>query len=227
MRCALELQGHSQACWSTLTYDDAHVPPTLQKSHVQRAIKRLRHKVPAFRFFAAGEYGERTFRPHYHAIWFGLSEGHHAAVQAAWPYGFVRTDPVSPAAIAYVAGYCAKKLGWQLEKGERLDPSTGELYEYQPPFIVMSRGGRHGVGIGGDARKHYRSWKSVAIYQGKPVPAPRYLHQAFLEQASEAEMLAFKQEREELISTFTHERREAGKAIALASLALKSERRKL
>jgi len=183
--------------------------------------------VPAFRFFAAGEYGERTFRPHYHAIWFGLPEGAHEAIQRAWPYGFVRTDPLSPAAVAYVAGYCAKKLGWQLEKGERLDPSTGELYQYQPPFVLMSRGGRNGVGIGGDARKHYRSWKSVAIYHGKPVPAPRYLHEAFLKQASESEMQQFQLERESLISTFTHERREAAKAIALANLAMKAEKRTL
>lgn len=229
VRCALELQGHDAACWSTLTYDDANVPATLSKPHLSGAVKRLRAVVSPhrFKFFGAGEYGERTFRPHYHAIWFGLSLADHERIQAAWPFGFVRSDPISPAAVAYVAGYCAKKLGWQLEKGERLDPSTGELYQYQPPFIQMSRGGRSGVGIGGDARKHYRSWRSVAIYQDKPVPVPRYLHNAFLDQASESELESFTLEREELISTFTSERRDAAAAIAVAALSLKAEKRTL
>lgn len=72
----------------TLTYDDAHVPKsyyadpdtgeaqpanTLSPRDVQLFMKRLRKRhVAPLRFFLCGEYGPQTFRPHYHAIIFGL-----------------------------------------------------------------------------------------------------------------------------------------------------------
>lgn len=180
VRCQLELQDHSEGCWSTLTYSDHYVPPTLQKTHLSAWLKRLRARHPnrTIRFFASGEYGEKTNRPHYHAILFGLSDD--PSIQDTWPFGHVRVDPLSPAAIAYVAGYAAKKVGWKLDKGERVDPETGEVYEYQPPFIQMSRR----PGIGGSARKHWQSWKESAIWHNRPVPVPRFLHEAYKQHAS-------------------------------------------
>lgn len=73
----------------TLTYNDWHVPlvraasPDTGRSHefmslclrdVQLFFKRLRKARPdcKIRYYLAGEYGEHTFRPHYHAIIFGL-----------------------------------------------------------------------------------------------------------------------------------------------------------
>lgn len=76
-------------CWFvTLTYDEDHVPRsaygdpetgeaqpsmTLSKRDLQLFMKRLRKNanVP-IRFFACGEYGPQTMRPHYHVILFGL-----------------------------------------------------------------------------------------------------------------------------------------------------------
>ena len=88
-RCMLELEYHDSAYFVTLTYDDDHVPVsyygdpdtglatpslTLRKRDFQLFMKRLRKAFPDdhIRFFAAGEYGSQTFRPHYHAIIFGL-----------------------------------------------------------------------------------------------------------------------------------------------------------
>ncbi|AXB22553.1 replication initiation protein [Lynx canadensis associated microvirus CLP 9413] len=47
---------------------------TLAKRDFQLFMKRLRKAFPdqKIRYFAAGEYGSETFRPHYHAILFGL-----------------------------------------------------------------------------------------------------------------------------------------------------------
>lgn len=88
-RCLLELDYHSSAYFVTLTYDNSHVRRTLYadpdtgeaaeaytlaKRDFQLFMKRLRKAFPdqKIRYFAAGEYGSETFRPHYHAILFGL-----------------------------------------------------------------------------------------------------------------------------------------------------------
>lgn len=87
-RCLMELQDHDTAYFLTITYDDAHVPVsyysdsstgealpslTLRKRDFQLFMKRLRKRhVAPLRFFACGEYGDKTLRPHYHAIIFGL-----------------------------------------------------------------------------------------------------------------------------------------------------------
>lgn len=88
-RCMLELKYHGRACFVTLTYDPLHVPSstyydntsgkpfhalTLCQRDLQLFIKRVRRKFPGvvIRFFACGEYGPSTFRPHYHIIFFGI-----------------------------------------------------------------------------------------------------------------------------------------------------------
>lgn len=89
-RCMLELQYHDSAYFITLTYNEEHVPKsmssdpatgeagsptmTLYKRDFQLFIKRLRKRFPNdnIRYFACGEYGEKFFRPHYHAIIYGL-----------------------------------------------------------------------------------------------------------------------------------------------------------
>lgn len=86
-RCMLELKDHDSAYFVTLTYNDWHVPlsqyevqgeiqtaQSLRKRDFQLFMKRLRKAFPdqKIRFFAAGEYGSHTYRPHYHAILFGL-----------------------------------------------------------------------------------------------------------------------------------------------------------
>ena len=88
-RCMMELEYHDSAYFLTLTYDEEHVPRhwyadpetgeamqslSLEKRHMQLFWKRLRKAFPDdhIRYFMCGEYGSTTFRPHYHAIVFGL-----------------------------------------------------------------------------------------------------------------------------------------------------------
>ncbi|WNK13917.1 MAG: replication initiator protein [Microvirus sp.] len=221
LRCSLELSLHDHACWTTLTYDDAHLPPTLDKSHLSGFIKRLRARVePArIRFFASGEYGERTARPHYHAILYGVSDSPH--IPAAWPFGFARVDPLTPAAIAYVAGYCAKKVGWKLELGERVDPTTGEVYEYQPPFLLMSRN----PGIAGAHRSTPSAWRRHAVYSGQLIPAPRYLHESWLNSATTDDISKLKEEKALSATDSTKARLQASAHIALAKHNLSQAKR--
>lgn len=224
IRSRFELRDHKVACWSTLTYDEDHLPPTLDKRHLQLFFKRLR-KYQKVRFLACGEYGELTYRPHYHAILFGIAEGD-PIVQKVWPYGFAQTHSLSDAAVAYVAGYVSKKLGTIEAADERVDPRTGEVYNYQPPFLQASRR----PGIGSNARRLFSSsWRRSAIVDGRPVPVPRYLHAAWADKASPDDIRALNQEMRESTRLLDRspERLEAGEAIAFKRRELSALRRVL
>lgn len=225
IRCQLELQSHSNACWCTLTYDDKHLPPTLSKSDLSGFLKRLRSRSAGpIRFFACGEYGERNYRPHYHSILFGDVSPDH--VRGAWRAGFVRVDPLTPAAIAYVAGYCTKKAGQQrFYDREEMVSEDGEVFTWQEPFLLMSRR----PGIGANARKYWQSWRSQAIWHGRPVPVPRYLHDAWKANATLEQREKLQAEVTALVATLdtSKERLQARAAILLSKHQLQAERRSL
>lgn len=233
VRCQLELQQHSKAAFATLTYDDEHLPVTLSKRHLQLFIKRARKalgRARSLRFFASGEYGETTQRPHYHALLYGLDERDQDLVHSVWKAGHTSISNVTPGRIAYCAGYTSKKIGFRAEAHERIDYSTGELYQWQPPFIQMSRGGRNGYGIGGQARQYFNSWRLYAISNGKPMPVPSYLHNAWKEQATTLELEDLEYEKSKLrakSSDLSEKRLKAGELIAIAKQSLEGQRRQL
>lgn len=181
LRCHLEALEHNHTCVTTLTYDDANVPPTLSKRHFQTWLKRLRKaNANKLRYFACGEYGERYGRPHYHAILFGL-HNETTTITETWTQGLTHTDNVSTAAINYVTNYTTKKLGWlHASREERIDPETGELYTWEPPWQLMSRR----PGLGSEAKRHYQSWRLYAISNGIKISVPRYYKNAYKEQAT-------------------------------------------
>lgn len=233
IRCSLELQSHNAACWATLTYSEETLPrlndstSTLDKTHLSAYIKRLRsrHEEKRIRFFGCGEYGDRTGRPHYHVILYGI--GDDKAIRDSWTFGHVRVDPLTPAAISYVAGYCAKKAGFRHQRSESVDPETGEVLTPLAPFRLMSRR----PGIGGDSRRFRNSWRNNAVWNGREVPVPRYLHAAWVAGATPAELEQLKSERDEAITTsfdlFDRDRRAAAEQIAMRRLQLSAERQKL
>jgi len=221
IRCSLELQQHPTASFVTLTYSDRHVPPTLSRGDLSRFMRYMRRSVGKFRFFGCGEYGERRERPHYHAILFGTAD--REAAERAWGKGFVTMDIVTPARISYTAGYCAKKLGFNRPRGEEIDYSTGEVYEFQPPFLQMSRR----PGIAGDFRRHWRSWRRSAIWQGRPFPVPRFLHASYRESASESELAALELEKFESRGQLSVRELLASADIAAARVRQRSERAQL
>lgn len=228
VRCALELKDHSRACWVTLTYDDKYCPPALRKDHLSIWLKRLRAREPdtTIRFFACGEYGERTQRPHFHSIIYGLPTTAHGTFEKTWRKGHVRTDPLTPAAISYVAGYVTKKQKLPLlDPGIRVDPETGEEYHYQPAFQHMSRR----PGIGSSARQYWTSWRKTAIWHGKEVPVPRYLHEAYKSNASTdaLETLEFDKYLYNLSRDHDPQRLEAQAMIDHAKHSRQSEKRSL
>lgn len=236
LRCALELSQHQDASWVTLTYADDSLPPSLSSDHLAGYLKRLRARLDyrdgdsgarraLLRFFAAGEYGERTHRPHYHVILFGVRQNDEAAIKS-WPYGYVQSDQLTPAAIKYVVGYATKKLGVADRAREMVDPDTGEVLEWQPPFFRMSRR----PGIGSHARNYVHSWRSYAIAPGGARAAvPRYLHQAWLKQATEDQVEELRAERIRgmLAKDLQPGWQEAAQRNALVEMEASNSRRKL
>lgn len=235
LRCQLELKQHKAATFVTLTYDPKYVPPTLRKEHLSDFLKRLRERLTrqtpdrTIRFFGCGEYGEKaTRRPHYHVIIYGTSKADTEIIQKAWTQGFARVDQATPASISYVAGYVDKKYSKPNEptelKGTLHVDEHGEEYEYQPPFLQMSRR----PGIGGLARTENReSWKEIAIHNGKTIPVPRFLHEAWKNTASKEEIEQVEDRKYEKRKTIvkTKYQREAEEQIAIKKMELRASKR--
>lgn len=113
-RQVLESFGHRACSFVTLTYDQEHLPEdgSLDPKHLQDFMKRLRrrHEPNKVRFFAVGEYGDKSFRPHYHASLFGLGEAEAWKVKESWTKGFSMVASFNETTAQYVAGYTTKKM---------------------------------------------------------------------------------------------------------------------
>lgn len=230
IRCSLELQQHQHAAFATLTFNDEHLPPTLTRRAPQLFLKKLRSiATTPVRYFLSGEYGEQSNRPHYHAILYGLAERDADIVQSAWTtngkeIGHTYTLPINAARIAYVAGYTQKKIAFQEQAKEKIDLDTGEVYTWQPPFILMSRR----PGIGAHAKQWPDSWRDTAITNGYKTAVPRYLHDAWKQQATPEELHELLEQKIEHAKTTNHTRyqQEAQKQIAHKRHEMKAETRK-
>lgn len=110
-----EAKDHYHVHFITLTYSPKFVPltktnlPTLKKEDVQKFWKRLRKRTRGkIKYFIVGEYGTRSFRPHYHAIVYGCENPDFYG--KAWTQGFVHVgDYFSGSAIRYTLKYMYKK----------------------------------------------------------------------------------------------------------------------
>ena len=75
-RCVLEAKQYKYNYFVTLTYDDYFLPDrnSLEPKDVQLFLKRLRKKFKGIkiRVLYSGEYGDVSWRPHYHLLLFNL-----------------------------------------------------------------------------------------------------------------------------------------------------------
>lgn len=194
---AIRLQHESEwpprpSWFTTLTYDPEHVPEngSLDLSDLKRFLRRIRRRTSAaVSFYACGEYGDVTFRPHFHAVLYGphlLDRDHHTTrsgapvftsdtLNDAWSKGFVEATGLTYAAARYVAGYVRKKVRQRDDPDHytRVDPETGELVELQPEVARMSL--RPAIG----KRWIEKYWEDVyprdfVVVDGHPVKPPRY-----------------------------------------------------
>ena len=158
LRLEDEYYSSDSAYFITLTYNDISIPRTetgygtLNKKHVQDYIKRLRNKqvklvremydckanevykyIKPLRYYAVGEYGSKTRRPHYHILLFNLEQSLMDQMQMQWvnkqtkiSYGHVDIGSVTGASINYVTKYMFKPFGKNDERTK--------------PFSLMSKG---------------------------------------------------------------------------------------
>ncbi|UOF82976.1 replication associated protein [Microviridae sp.] len=192
VRCVHEASLYENNCFVTLTYSDGFLPSdrSLSKRHFQLFMKRMRKAYGSkIRFFACGEYGETWKRPHYHACIFnfdfpdkvlwkvrdGVPLYTSVALSGLWPYGFSSVGAVTFESAAYTARYVMKKVFGSDAKEHYsvMDPTTGEFFQLEPEFVLMSRR----PGIGRDWYEKYRSDvfpSDLLVTRGVKMKPPRY-----------------------------------------------------
>lgn len=196
-------------CFITLTYDEKHLPTdhSLHKEDYQKFMKRLREKYShTIRFFHCGEYGDLTFRPHYHAILFNhefdnqklapckqpFDKKHKLynskALTDLWPFGMHTIAEANFETMAYCARYIMKKQTGEhakcinpltgLRYYERLDQDTGEIYPLLPEYTTMSL--RPGIGAPWLEKWHTDVYPSDSIIiNGKQMKPPKFYDSKF------------------------------------------------
>ena len=180
-RLGKELKQATTAYFITLTYDDENLiygdtSPTLVKRDLQLFIKRLRQENTKMvqeyqdnskerldelkykiRYYAVGEYGTKTLRPHYHGIFFNIHKGIKNQIENIWKKGRIHLGTVNGASIHYTTKY-------MITKGKQ--PKNVE-----PCFAIMSRK----PAIGSNYLKNIKSTKiDHVIKDGYKMAMPKY-----------------------------------------------------
>uniref|UniRef100_A0AAU8B9X8 Replication initiator protein n=1 Tax=Dulem virus 205 TaxID=3145682 RepID=A0AAU8B9X8_9VIRU len=211
-RMEMELGYHKDNWFLTLTYRDQDVPHgykvdkttgeilvenlTLVPKDLQDFIKRLRRNIeyhkrgePNLMYFACGEYGEQTHRPHYHAIIYDLpikteelrelkrKNGYIYYtcewLEKVWGKGNIILGAVTWESCAYVARYIVKK-----RKGK----DAKEWYEslgIEPEFVRMSKNPAIGARYYEENHERIYESDSIQLSRGRQCKPPRYFDKMF------------------------------------------------
>nr|WAE43903.1 MAG: replication initiator protein [Microviridae sp.] len=182
MRILHELSSwNNKASFITLTYDDEHLPPnaSLVKNDLQLFFKRLRKSLEPYKrkikYFASGEYGSTTNRPHYHMIVFGLdlSKDDKQFIINAWhncdwknPHILQKSFGIAePDSINYVSAYIHDKLSGEMAIEEYTN------YGREPVFKISSLG--IGKQFAFDNKQQIKDNKFITMF-GTKMSIPRY-----------------------------------------------------
>lgn len=173
----------------TLTYNEDNLPEngSLDPDHLKDFWKRLRDAIAPLkiRYFACGEYGDVTNRPHYHAIIFGYdfpdktlwstNKGNKyyrsTLLEKKWGLGNCIIGDVNFQTCSYVAKYIQKKITGDAAVDAYVDERTGEVLV--PPFQRQSL--KPAIGLDW----FNENWKHVfpidrLVHEGKEFPVPQY-----------------------------------------------------
>lgn len=180
-RMILEAACHSAASFVTLTYNEENIPDagTLVPRDLQLWLKRFRKSVGPGRFFAVGEYGDQSWRPHYHVALYGYGREYGNCISQTWGKGYVDVGDLTPHSACYIAGYTTKKMTSKddprLQYGLHpefarmsLRPGIGAPAIASIATALRSRAGERYINDNGDV-------PSVLRNEGREIPIGRYL----------------------------------------------------
>lgn len=171
-RLQKEWRQHESSAFLTLTYRDSELVwgtcdsgtfAVLNKCDWQNFVKRLRKKQAAvgdrkLKYYAVGEYGSKTNRPHYHALMFGMYPEIKAAVENTWGLGSTHCGEVNLDSIDYITSYVVNRVDKQ--------------HYMVPPFSSIS----NGIGLAHleQNRELYGRVSTVRNVRGYNQRLPRY-----------------------------------------------------
>lgn len=194
---------HTHTSFITLSYRDDALTltpgglPTLIPIDLSNWLKRFRKAIAPrqIRFYAAGEYGDKRERPHYHVLAFGYQSCAYGVsryrdgrtidccascdlVRDTWGLGIIENKVMAPDHAGYIAGYVMKKM---------THPSDARLKGRTPEFARMSNQ-NGGIGIKAvqslvpTARSRIEAGQSLDVptavrINGKISPLGRYIRQ--------------------------------------------------
>ncbi len=217
----------------TLTYKNSTLPktlnklPTLKHKDFQNFMKKLRRLEPILyykakvlkkyethtnikwvnkypiRYYMSGEYGDKSFRPHYHAIIFQVNEIENIA--KSWSrvnhkgendvIGEIHIGEVNAKTIAYTAKY--------IDKPNRIP--YHETDDRKPEYSAMSKGlGQTYVERMGDYHRGNINNNHVTMQGGYKVALPRFYKNKFF---SEEEQTARRELIEQSLQQKEHQQR--------------------
>lgn len=134
-RCSQQWKVSTQTFFITLTYDTDHVPITqkgfmsLRRKDLQLFFKKLRNtyrykkvntetgrkkwyydRTPGLKYYAVGEYGTKTKRPHYHALLFldKYDPLITKKIEQQWEHGSVHIGKLNEKTVNYTLKYISK-----------------------------------------------------------------------------------------------------------------------
>lgn len=166
-RLFIEYRNSESSSFITLTYAPENVTyrfgkGQLVKRDLQLWFKKVRKAGYKFRYYACGEYGSKTLRPHYHVLTFGdIPEN---VVRQTWTKGQVHIGRVNIKTVAYCTKYVINSKEISMKKSR------------EPPFSLMSR--RPGLGYQYLTPEmtawHKEDRRNYMIRDGKKQRLPRY-----------------------------------------------------
>lgn len=200
-RIMLETLCYSDNAFVTLTYAEENLPVglSLVPTDLQKWLKRFRAAIEPLRvrYFAVGEYGDETQRPHYHVALFGyphcscyvFNRGKPTSVwqscpvcslvRDTWGKGLCHVGRVEKHSAGYIAGYVTKKM--TSKDDERLN---GRAPEFSRMSLKPGIGANFMWDVASTTMQHKLDENnpdvpSYLLCGGKPMPLGRYLRQKY------------------------------------------------
>lgn len=131
---------------------------------IDKKIARISLKTHPIKYYAVGEYGSKTDRPHYHAIVFNMEKETTESIANIWKLGHVHVGTVTEASINYVTKYV-------ITSKQKVLPDGME----KPFALISNKMGADYLKKNGSHHKNHK--KDYVVQNGFKKRMPRYYRQ--------------------------------------------------